>query len=1142
MASIKWDSELMTNYAEAINVPSGRKFRACVDDLTKHPAVFALSNHEVPKLQLIRVDGSGQRVLLDLSELLSLAPGTLIEAFDVRQSEDLTVYLSFSTKIDDRNSILWIVYPFKLSDTLNLETLPPRPVGRVHDIVIGPYGSGGFGYPAIYLMHQPLSRTASNSDLAQVRVVLEEDDWEIRNELKLPVNVQKILDIAPAYAGVFGHGSLYAVFVRPGEQKGDRGTASQFDIACPQDASSIETFTDYTDNDNRSSLLLGCGTGVRLIRSKQLTAYRGFTPITINNDDCLTGARDLHVSQTETHVSLFAFNARDELAFLTAKIDDLENARAAPILPSGSATSFTALISATNKAFQHSVVCNDERGNLALLQQALDTGIWRHEPFYVESSGEMTPFESYTVNITAMDSNKNPVINGKVKLQVPSILPVIINGRTTMLTSGGSWHSLDNAGEIGLIIPTKSITSQPITVQGLRNAAPKTLEMASVKIDPARKVLSRMSSLDSEKALLDAKTPDGQSIWGEGPRPTQDDIKNASTCFAAIKDAYKTLPNDGSVVVRSEPVVSIKSGPQWTGNLFMDAFLWLRLKAQKVKDWIVRKAGEVWEFVCDIGGKVVSFVLDCVEKVTEAASWVWERLKIGWDKLCKFVGFMFSWSDVLETKDTVVSLVNAAFDTAANRVEGFNTTIDKYVVHNWLWDSLLTHERSLFANIQTTVAKATGATRKPEFMRKVDSKKQAENADNRDLQDSAPGKWAGERMKNGNAKQTVATTDSSTGTDKQSAELVNIWKDRVEPVLASFNNLVDDLAKDIAILFKEDKNLSQEALLSRLGGNLLVNILEIVKKLLQAIVSVVAKLVLVIKAFGNMKLSGGFLNSFYKFISKGKDLTLFEAVALLIAIPSTFIIKIVTGAKTPTFEKIDSNLLESIIAARRGETSTTSVQVASKQTLKDISTVVLGCGCGAAVISVSIKNVKLAWKMASGGVSAGVSSLSPSAIMELFGMVVDAFSLYQDLLVNPAADDTPGKELIDITIAVKCFRLASNALYLLATKLGMENPVADQIIQCIDLISALVNFSLYSAIYAKQLDATSWKDHDEEILITAAIDNFLETLATIGYFTASSLKDKAPPIALVGLACCQAASWGAVATKSATFHSEYKSL
>jgi hypothetical protein len=95
---------------------------------------------------------------------------------------------------------------------------------------------------------------------------------------------------------------------------------------------------------------------------------------------------------------------------------------------------------------------------------------------------------------------------------------------------------------------------------------------------------------------------------------------------------------------------------------------------------------------------------------------------------------------------------------------------------------------------------------------------------------------------------------------------------------------------------------------------------------------------------------------------------------------------------------------------------------------------------------------------------------------------------------------------MDIVIAIKCFRLAANALYMPATKLDMDNLVASQVVFCIDLITVLINFALYSAVYVRHLDATSCRGHSEDIVITASADNFLETLSTIGYFAAASLK------------------------------------
>ena len=60
MASLTWDSELMTNYVPAIAVPSATHMAAGFDGQTQYPYLIALSNHEVPKLQIIRVSLSRQ--------------------------------------------------------------------------------------------------------------------------------------------------------------------------------------------------------------------------------------------------------------------------------------------------------------------------------------------------------------------------------------------------------------------------------------------------------------------------------------------------------------------------------------------------------------------------------------------------------------------------------------------------------------------------------------------------------------------------------------------------------------------------------------------------------------------------------------------------------------------------------------------------------------------------------------------------------------------------------------------------------------------------------------------------------------------------------------------------------------------------
>jgi len=158
--------------------------------------------------------------------------------------------------------------------------------------------------------------------------------------------------------------------------------------------------------------------------------------------------------------------------------------------------------------------------------------------------------------------------------------------------------------------------------------------------------------------------------------------------------------------------------------------------------------------------------------------------------------------------------------------------------------------------------------------------------------------------------------------------------------------------------------------------------------------------------------------------------------------------------------------------------------------------------------------------------------------MEVFGMVIDAFAIYSNL-ANPPDDDAPGANLRNLALYIKCFHLAANGIYMIAQKMGYENPVADQVMLCIDLLSTLANFGIYSAVYIEELDARSWKGYNEELTLVKGADNFLEALAGIGYFTSFTFKEKAPQVTVVGLGCMQVKSVGAIVVKGINLRMEY---
>jgi hypothetical protein len=437
---------------------------------------------------------------------------------------------------------------------------------------------------------------------------------------------------------------------------------------------------------------------------------------------------------------------------------------------------------------------------------------------------------------------------------------------------------------------------------------------------------------------------------------------------------------------------------------------------------------------------------------------------------------------------------------------------------------------SFFLDLQSSIPGLPQKTKARIEQSKLNQATKADEKKTKEVGSDTQSKWVGERMKNGGSTMT-ASQPSESG----DAAAVDMWYDRVVPVVDSFIRLVEDLGKDLAQLF-QDSDMSVGDMFSQLGSDLLANTLEIIKTLIQALVSVVAKLVLVIKSFGNAQLSTGFLNSLYRWITRGSDLTLFDAIALVIAIPSTQIIKIVTGAKPPNLGKIDKNLFRAMSSSKDDSASQSSA--VSKQQVKDVSTILLGCGCGAACIKLVINDIKFLYKTATQGLDVAVGDLSPGAIMELFAMGIDAFAIYEAIM-NPPSDDTPGAELIKAATYIKIFRFGANAIYMLAQKMGKGNATLDQVMLVLDLLTALANFSLYNIVYIMELEDTKWKDYDEDQTLANGADNFLEALSAIGYFTAFTFNKSEPITTAVGLACMKYAALGAIVTKGVNFRLEY---
>jgi hypothetical protein len=75
---------------------------------------------------------------------------------------------------------------------------------------------------------------------------------------------------------------------------------------------------------------------------------------------------------------------------------------------------------------------------------------------------------------------------------------------------------------------------------------------------------------------------------------------------------------------------------------------------------------------------------------------VWEKIKVGWTKLKDFVGFIFNWDDVVETKNTISAVITATIgavdgwvEEGQEKINGFFETVEKAIRTPGILDELL---------------------------------------------------------------------------------------------------------------------------------------------------------------------------------------------------------------------------------------------------------------------------------------------------------------------------------------------------------------------------------------------------------------------------------------------------------------------
>ncbi|RBR22926.1 uncharacterized protein FIESC28_04224 [Fusarium coffeatum] len=1135
MATVTIDSELMTNYVSTVPIPSGSHHVTVLDE-NRMPMVFCLSNDiSAPRLQILRRDTQGHSQLFDVHQLIGLPENAHVQTFHVEQSWELKLYLAVAYEEigDNTKSLLHLVRPFNPErlrpdgEALTVITGNTR-FGAIFKILMAPISgtNPNTKFPDIFLIHNELDQTSSwGKDISHIHVQAKFKGWFATQQLDTPEPAAEILDIAPA-SSVYGQGlyvlyvvkgitKIYARYLRPDPNATD-GAMYTFttNVSCPNGARCIASI--LNSSNGHSCLLIAAPDGIRYLTTIEATEKDKPGKL-IFTESMFKSIRQLEVSQDNNDVSIWFRNNKDELGYIRTKATSVQSSAVSSLLlPAGMSSAFSAVITAphaqTGNVVRQAVVSNDRSGNLMLIEQSLDVGLWRKTPFYKPSPSEPTPLKSYTITIKAKDNQGNNLSNGSLRLSASSSISILLNGRNTLLTTIPTWLDCDQSGSLDFIIPTESLGSQKLVIDQARSESGEALLLSREEYDasskPMKLLSQKLQEIKSVGQFQSLKTQSGGDLFDGDVKQNQDLMKGAHSCLQTVTAAYGNMQSQSSTTISTTSattnlVVKAQSSSDSFGDALMDGFFWLKEKFEEVTEWFIETAGTIWKFVCKIAGEIKEFVLDCVEKICEAATWIWEKVKVGWEKLVDFIGFIFSWDDILTTKDTISSTITAGLGYAAIKMDDISAKVDGF-----------------FTDLEKTVEQFGESI-------KLDKKLGGDN-DPKDkkvaeAQSSTSTTWASERLKNGGAG--TNTTVDYKGDKKTDNEATTFWESSVVPEINKLEASMSKVGQDITALFHKDGAIDGQDII-KVSKSLLIAGIQAVKGIIIKILQLVKTLFAKISDLGNAAINIPIFTWLYKKITKGHTLTLFDAISLVIAIPTTIFAKLITGKAPPTFDKMDGNLMKSLIEG--GDVD--------QNIINDWSIFRAEVVVGITLTSAAVGLIKLFYKMATQGLDGALDELKtgPSSFFDIFGIVVDMIGC---LMAIPDQLDMPGAEYRNAISGISCFRgVYHTVAFFIPSKAAFE-----KVVLVFDLLTVLANLGLSIAVGIEEAKAgSSWKDYDEGANATGFITSGLNALAGIAYFTAFFFKQN-PEISAVGAAVMTGTMAGGAVLQGIVFKLQYDS-
>ncbi|KZT11135.1 uncharacterized protein LAESUDRAFT_754825 [Laetiporus sulphureus 93-53] len=896
MARVSFDAEFMKQILPSVPLDHAKTFQVVRDEQSRS-LIFSIGTDST--LFFLRPGGTnGQTFHCNLSKAFGLSKSSVVHQLSVLQGEDMSIFLAFSVDGEKPNdpATVYVVRPTKPAEWLDMKAdaiLTDWLLQGASDekyLIKSLYLVGAAdttkGYPLLVAIHtQP---DESRLDAALLDIDVGSKTWTYSNIFELPEEPSKITAMCAAVLPDSLSGVVY-LSESSGKTRltfaGFRGGAHNEPYSTklfpPPEAQSIATFV---TKEGFTDLVIG-GKGLYHYTSRQIANLDNpsgadcFATV-VEDDPYLTQLRQINIAQSGGDMTVFGRNGDDtvvyqrcSVAYSGPEIAQLViKERAIPLITREQGGGhFTVLLDSATGSQKLFVV--GEKNQLTQLEHSGTTRLWQRILVLVPSAGDNKEIVSYTTHIHVTDKSGVAITNKKFLLCSSAAVDIGINGGSIFATPSGVLVTTDMSGDITLIHNVTGLSSVVFTFKDDPHG--DTVLGKEYVINPSAKAQSKLGAIKSGDDLRSVQLPNGGKLLDHSTA-SSGDIDMVAKALPQLCRTLSAVPQDGS-----EHPEGGASGTYYFS--LSDISDW------GAREWVTKAVKTVGKFfvdasnfVIEIAGKVYTFVLKSLSHIFKAIHWLLQDvLHIPIDKIIEWLGFVFEWGDILDTHNIISGIVTTAMDIAIAKVETFEQVIDGWFQQA---DFMISALDAIPGDVRDRL---TGPS-------EVNAEYQA--ADKTTSVNNAPGSnWSSYQIKHGGVKESF----SAQGGDAPASgdPLVQFWNDVAFPAFDQIRKTMQDAMQDLARVFDGSKQFSLGQLLDHFGVDLLRNILGVIRQVFVGLIKFAADFATDMRAAITKSLDIPLLTPLYKWITHGHQLTILDAVSLLVAVPLTVVYKLITGQK-----------------------------------------------------------------------------------------------------------------------------------------------------------------------------------------------------------------------------------------------------